>query len=66
MYNMSENNARNSRRSALVLAIMLHLGLAAVLYLATTGQPHKSTLAAQPVKMEKSQASPQPRVVKLP
>ncbi|MCK6694540.1 MAG: hypothetical protein L6Q97_20885 [Thermoanaerobaculia bacterium] len=66
MYNMSENNARNGRRSALILAIMLHLGLVALLYLSTADKSPKPTLAADPAKTEKSQPAAKARVVKLP
>lgn len=68
MYNMSENNERNGRRSALLLAILLHLVFFAVIYFGAPGKTHKSTLAAEPEKMEKSQpaAKAKPRVVKLP
>lgn len=66
MYNMSENNERNGRRSALLLAILLHLVFFAAVYLNSPGKAQKSTLAVQPAKMEKSQSTAQPRVVKLP
>ena len=66
MYNMTERNERSGRRSALILAIMLHLGLVAVLYLTTAEKPQKPTLAAEPAKTEKSQPAARARVVKLP
>lgn len=66
MYNLSENNARNGRRSALILAIMLHLGLIALLYLGAGEKSQKPTLATDPAKMEKSRPAAKARVVKLP
>lgn len=66
MYNMTERNELRSRRSALALAIFLHLGLAALLYLSTAEKPRKSTLVSDPVKMEKSHTGAKPKVVKLP
>ncbi len=36
---LTERNERSTRHSALTMAILLHLGLAAALYLATTQEP---------------------------
>lgn len=66
MYNMSENNARNGRRSAFILAVMLHLGLVALLYLTAVEKSQKPTLATDPAKTEKSRPAARARVVKLP
>lgn len=66
MYNTTERNELNRRRSALVLAIGLHLGLAALIFLYTTDKPETGRPATQPVKMEKSGPAPQPKVVNLP
>lgn len=48
MYYITERNERRSRRSAFVLAVMLHLGLAAAVYLATTESPKPAK--AEPTK----------------
>ncbi len=45
MYYLTERNERRSRHTALTMAILLHLGLAAALYLATVQDP-----APSPVK----------------
>ncbi len=66
MYTTTEQNELSRRHSALVLAIGLHIGLAALLFLYASEKPEHSTPASQPVKMEKYQHAAQPKVVKLP
>lgn len=66
MYNMTERNEVNRRRSALVLAIGLHLGLAALIFLLSTENPKNSGPVSTPVKIEKNQSIPHPKAVKLP
>ncbi len=66
MYNMTERNELSRRRSALVLAIGLHLGLAALLYLAASDKPEQNAPASTPVHMEKYNRAAQPKAVRLP
>lgn len=66
MYNMTERNELRRRRSALVLAIFLHLGLAALLYLSTSEKPKPSAAVSAPTKMENAHTGARARVVKLP
>ncbi len=39
MHYLTERNERRSRQSAIVMAILLHLGLVAAIYLATAQDP---------------------------
>lgn len=66
MYNMTERNELRNRRSALVLAIFLHLGLAALLYLSISEKPKPSAAISDPVNMETGHTGAKARVVKLP
>lgn len=66
MYDMTERNELSRRRSALVLAVSLHLGLAALLYLAASDKPGQNAPTSTPVQLEKYQRSAQPKAVKLP
>lgn len=66
MHYHAERNERRSRRNALVLAIALHLGLAAALYLTTTDDAGAQTGKAQTVQTEKPVAKPGARAVKRP
>jgi hypothetical protein len=58
MYHITERNERQSRKTAMWLAIALHLGLAAALYLQTGGKP-----AAPAAKAIEKQQVAKPRVV---
>ncbi|TNE65533.1 MAG: hypothetical protein EP344_02950 [Bacteroidetes bacterium] len=66
MYNqINERNAARRRRSALVLAIFVHLAVAAALYLGGSGHSALNDLLA-PQSHEETRPAPQPQAVKLP
>lgn len=54
---LTERNERRGRNAALTMAILLHLGLAAALYLATVQNPDPSPVK----KMEKPHQAPDAR-----
>ncbi|MCB9353928.1 MAG: hypothetical protein H6575_05145 [Lewinellaceae bacterium] len=66
MHYIAERNERRSRRQALVLAIALHLGLAAALYLYSTDQPKEDIGGPTLVKTEKRPLPPKARAVNTP
>lgn len=67
MYHIAERNERHSRRHALVLAIALHIALAAVLYLYTSAEISAAdTKKSEPAKTEQKSPAPKPKAVKLP
>jgi hypothetical protein len=63
-----ETNERKSRQSALSLAIALHIGLAALLYLNMGDKPKQNTDNQQIVNTvnQKPTPSPRPRTVNMP
>lgn len=63
---IAERNERNSRRHALVLAVALHLALAALLYLHTSETSTPQLKKIEPVKHEKDRPAPQARTVNMP
>jgi len=66
MYNnLTERNASRRRNTALVLAIGLHLALAAALYYSSTEKSVNRQLTS-PENLHKNAASPQPKAVNLP
>ncbi len=64
MYNLSEQNEQRGRRTALVLAIGLHLALAAALYYFGTQKPGSTDYAGQPT--HSTSPIPHPKAVNLP
>ena len=66
MYNLTEQNEIRNRRSALTMAIMLHLGLAALVYLLTSDTPDNAGAGQSQANVEQTHAPAHPRVVKLP
>ena len=66
MYDTTERNELSRRRSALVLAIGLHLGLAALLFLFATEKNGPVPSAGNQINIEKPRPTAQPKVVKLP
>lgn len=58
-YHLAERNERQGRFHALVLAIALHLALAAVLYLYTSGEPVPQLKKYEPANIEKNLSKPQ-------
>lgn len=63
MYNLTERNEQRSRRSALVIAIGLHLVLAAALYYYSAQKPQPD-YSSTPARM--APHSPHPKAVNLP
>lgn len=55
MSHIAERNERQGRRHALVLAVVLHLALAAVLYLYASEENAPQLKKAKPVKQEKKE-----------
>jgi hypothetical protein len=68
MRHNTETNERKSRQSALSLAIALHLGLAALLYLNMGDKPKQNTDNQQIVNAVNKQPAPtpRPRTVNMP
>lgn len=66
MHYLAEQNARRSRRHALVLAVALHLALAAVFYLYTGDKSNTQSGKSAPVKIEKERPAPKARAVNMP
>ncbi|MFZ4476690.1 MAG: hypothetical protein ACOYPR_15940 [Saprospiraceae bacterium] len=64
----TESNERKSRQSAISLAIALHLGLGALLYLSMGDQPKQKTDNQPIVNTATKQPNPaaRPRTVHLP
>ena len=60
-YHLAEHNERQGRFHALVLAVSLHLALAAVLYLYTSGEPAPQLKKPEPAKVEKPVPKQQPK-----
>jgi hypothetical protein len=58
-YHLAERNERQGRFHALVLAVTLHLALAAVLYLYTSGDTALQLKKNEPAKIERP--VPQPK-----
>lgn len=54
---LAEQNERQSRTHALVLAIGLHLALAAVLYLYTSNESVQQPKKPEPAKIQKNSPS---------
>lgn len=66
MSHLAERNERQSRRHALVLAVALHLALAALLYLHTIEEPAGQLKKTAPVNSEKERPAPaKPRAASL-
>lgn len=66
MYNnFTDRNASRRRNIALVLAVGLHIALAAALYYASTENSVNNQLTS-PANLHKNSTSPQPRAVNLP
>ena len=66
MSHLAERNERYSRRHALVLAIALHLALAALLYLYTSQDPVPQLKKSEPVKIDKNRPQAQAEVAGTP
>lgn len=60
-YHLAERHERQGRFHALVLAVTLHLALAAVLYLYTSNEPIPQLKKHEPAKMEQGRPQPQPK-----
>lgn len=59
MHHIIEKNERRSRQTAIMLAIVLHVGLAAALYLQTSQKPEpRKTIA--PLEHKQLPAKPRP------
>ena len=58
-YPLTERNERQGRYHALVLAISLHLALAALLYLYTSEESVPQPKNYEPAKIEKGLSQPQ-------
>lgn len=65
MYEYSDRKAAGRRHSALILAIGLHIALAAALYFASTGNGVNKPLTT-PNSVEDNTPVPQPKMVRLP
>ncbi len=66
MYNnFTDRNANRRRNIALVLAVGLHIALAAALYYAGTENSVNNRLTS-PENLHKNSPSPQPKAVRLP
>ncbi len=59
MHYIIEKNERRSRQTAIALAITLHLGLAAALYLQTSQKPEPRKSVA-PIEQKQTPAKPRP------
>ena len=65
MYHSAEQKAATRRHSALILAIGLHIALAAALYFTSVPKTVNNQLTS-PGKLEKSHPTPQAKAVNLP
>lgn len=64
---LAEKNERKSRQQAFVLAIGLHLGLAAMLYLSMSDKPHSASAQHSTAQTEQHpQVNAKPRQVNMP
>jgi len=64
---LAEKNERKSRKQAFVLAIGLHLGLAAALYLGMSDKPQPATTQHSVAQTEQHpQVNAKPRQVNMP
>jgi hypothetical protein len=64
---LAEKNERKSRKQAFVLAIGLHLGLAAALYLGMSDKPQHATTQPSVAQTEQHpQVNAKPRQVNMP
>lgn len=66
MYNTAEQNELRRRRSALVLAIALHLGLAATIYLLTSDKPETARPGNSLAQQEKEVPAPHTKAAQIP
>lgn len=66
MYYLTEQNERKDRRTALVIAISLHLALATLLYLYAADTPKHTTAKTVQSKEKINEPGPAPRTVAIP
>ena len=66
MYYITEKNERRTRQNALVMAVVLHLALAAVLFLSASEKPSSKQTKSTPTKEQLSVPVAKAKTVSVP